>query len=55
MITIGFSPHRIEALPFMREQMEKHELIGLEDAPSPHFHAMLCGEVSIDDYVFDST
>jgi hypothetical protein len=52
-ITFGFSPHRIEALPFMREQMEKHELIVLEDAPSPFFQDMLHGDMSIDEYVME--
>lgn len=56
MITIGFSSHHLEALPYIREHMEKHQVIVLEEPPSPHLQAMLDGSISISDYImeFDS-
>lgn len=53
MITIGFSSHRIEALPFARREMGRHQIIVLEEPPSPRFPAMLEGELSIGDYMLD--
>jgi len=53
MITIGFSSHHVEALPYIRAQMEKHEVIVLEEPPSPHFRAMLHGAIPIEDYVME--
>jgi len=56
MITIGFSSHHIEALPYIHAQMERHQVIVLEEPPSPRLPAMLDGRISIDDYTleFDS-
>jgi hypothetical protein len=56
MVTIGFSSHHLEALPYIREHMERHQVIVLEEPPSPHLHAMLDGSISISDYImeFDS-
>jgi len=51
MITIGFSSHHAEALPYARVQMEQHQLIVLEEAPSPSFLDMLNGRVPIDEYM----
>ncbi len=51
MITIALSPHHAEALPSARQHMEQHQLILLEDAPSPHFSDMLQGRFPIDDYI----
>ncbi len=53
MITIGFSSHHVETLPLVREQMEKHQAIVLEEPPSPHFPAMLSGTLSINDYIVE--
>jgi hypothetical protein len=53
MITIGFSSHHAEALPFARYHMEQHQLIVLEDPPSPHFADMLRGRLSVDDYIME--
>jgi len=53
MITIGFSSHHIEALPFIHRQMERHQVIVLEEPPSPHFSGMLNGTISIDDYAME--
>ena len=56
MITIGFSSHHLEALPYIREHMERHQVIVLEEPPSPHLQAMLDGSISISEYImeFDS-
>jgi hypothetical protein len=51
VITIGLSSHHVESLPHIREQMERHQRILLEDVPSPHFAAMLGGDISIGDYL----
>jgi hypothetical protein len=53
MITIGFSSHQVEALPFIHRQMERHQVIVLEEPPSPNFPGMLKGTISIDDYVME--
>jgi hypothetical protein len=53
MITIGFSSHRVEALRFAREQMERHQTIILEDPPSPGFDQMLDGTIALDDYLLE--
>ena len=56
MITIGFSSHHLEVLPYIREHMERHQAIVLEEPPSPHLQAMLDGSISISEYImeFDS-
>jgi hypothetical protein len=51
MITIGFSSHHAEVLPYARRQMEQHQIIVLEEAPSPNFLDMLDGRLSIDEYM----
>lgn len=51
MITIGFSSHHVESLPYAKNQMERHQVIVLEEAPLPEFHEMLEGRLPIDDYV----
>ena len=53
MITIGFSSHHVEALPFIRAQMEKHQVIVLEEPLSPHLLAMLNGTISINEYAME--
>jgi len=51
MITIGFSSHHAEVLPYARLQMQQHQIIALEEAPVPQFVAMLDGKLSIDEYM----
>ena len=51
MITIGFSSHHAEALPYARRQMEQHQIIVLEEAPLPEFLDMLDGRLPIDEYM----
>jgi len=53
MITIGFSSHQVEALPFIHRQMEEHQVIVLEEPPSPNFPGMLNGTILIDDYIME--
>jgi hypothetical protein len=52
-ITIGFSSHHPETLPFALEQMERHRIIVLEEPPSPQFIPMLSGQLGIDDYLME--
>jgi hypothetical protein len=53
MITIGFSSHHVEALPYIGEQMERHTVIVLEEPSSPNFSAMLQRTISISDYIME--
>jgi len=53
MITVGFSSHHVEALPYAREQMERHQTIILEDPPSPSFDQMLESTTPLDDYLLE--
>ena len=54
MITIAFSSHHAETLPFAGREMARHGLIVLEEPPSPKFSSMLEGRVSIDEYMLES-
>ncbi|ACA59634.1 hypothetical protein Daud_1123 [Candidatus Desulforudis audaxviator MP104C] len=51
LITIGFSPHRVEVLEHMAREMEGHDLILLEEPPDPVFQEMLAGRMKIEAYV----
>ncbi len=53
-ITIGFSSHRIEVIPFAKRLMEDHDVIITEEAPDPKFLAMLNKKISIVEYLSDS-
>jgi hypothetical protein len=53
MLTIGFSSHHAETLPFALRYMEQHQVIVLEEPPSLHFLDMLEGALSIDDYIME--
>ncbi len=50
-ITIGFSIHRPEIIPLTADLMRQHEVIFLEEPPASGFRRMLCGAMSIDDYL----
>ncbi len=50
-VTIGLSLHRPEMLPVISRQLQKHEVIFLEEPPVPEFTDMLCGDLSIDHYL----
>ncbi|MEW6416976.1 MAG: hypothetical protein AB1480_02515 [Nitrospirota bacterium] len=51
LITIGFSSHRVESLPFVRKLIEDHDVIIIEEAPNPRFVDMLNGKLTIEDYL----
>jgi len=51
LITIGFSSHRVESIPFAVKLMEDHDVIILEEIPNPEFILMLKRKISIDAYV----
>ena len=53
MITIGFSSHRAEIIPFVRQIMGQHQIIVLEEPPHPKFADMLNGNLSIADYLME--
>jgi hypothetical protein len=50
-ITIGYSTHRMESLPFAAKLMAHHDTIVLEDSPTPDFEDMLKKEITIEQYV----
>ncbi len=50
-LTIVYSNHRPETLPFAANLMRRHQAVVLEDPPDPNFDAMLSGAYSIDSYV----
>ncbi len=54
MITIGFSSHRAEIIPFAQPMMEQHQIIVLEEPPHPKFADMLNGNLSIADYLMET-
>ena len=54
MITIAFSSHRVETIPFARQMMEEHEIIVLEEPSHPKFTDMLNGNLSISQYLMEA-
>lgn len=50
-ITIGFTSHRIETLTYAKRLMEKHDIIIIEEAPTPNFVNMLNKKISIAKYI----
>jgi hypothetical protein len=53
-VTIGFSSHRPETLPFMAQAMENHDVIVLEEPPNASFTAMLEGKLPIAEYLLET-
>lgn len=51
MITVSLSSHRIEILDLARREMERHDLILMEEPPHPDFHRMLRGELDVREYI----
>lgn len=51
MVTIAFTSHRVETIPFAKKLMERHDAIILEEAPTANFGLMLAKKMSITDYV----
>lgn len=54
LITIGFSTHRPETLPFAAEQMQSHEAILLEEPETQGFEQMLKDNLSIENYLCET-
>ncbi|MFO8084249.1 MAG: hypothetical protein R6U27_08030 [Desulfobacterales bacterium] len=50
-ITIGYSTHRTESLSFAAGLMASHDVIILEDPPTPGFEDMLKSKMGIDEYL----
>ncbi|MGQ9689637.1 MAG: hypothetical protein ACUVXF_12775 [Desulfobaccales bacterium] len=53
VITIGFSSHRLEILPVIKEEMSRHQAIALEEPPEADFQDFLTGTISAADYLAD--
>jgi len=51
VITAAFSTHRLEVLKEAEARMRAHDTIALEEPPHSLFPAMLCGDVTIEDYL----
>jgi hypothetical protein len=54
MITIAFSSHRVETIPFARQMMEEHRIIVLEEPSHPKFTDLLNGNLSISQYLMET-
>ncbi|RLG57338.1 MAG: hypothetical protein DRN88_02735 [Candidatus Hydrothermarchaeota archaeon] len=50
-VMVALSSHRVEALKFIKEEMEKYHAIILEEAPNPWFKPMLQSKISIRHYL----
>jgi hypothetical protein len=51
LITIGFSPHRIETLPFAEKLMKEHDVIVLEEPYNEMFFSFLENKISLEEYI----
>lgn len=51
LITIGFSPHRIETLFFAEKLMKEHDIIILEEPYNEMFYAFLEDKISLKEYL----
>lgn len=51
LLTIGFSSHRIEMIPFAKKLMGNHDVIITEEAPDPNFSSMLNKKIPILEYI----
>jgi hypothetical protein len=54
LLTIAFSPHRIETLSFAQKLMQEHDFIILEEPKNPLFYDFLENKVSLEDYLKSS-
>jgi len=50
-ITIGYTSHSIETIPYVKRLMEGHDLIITEEAPAPGFSLMLNKKIPIKKYI----
>ena len=53
-VTVGFSSHRPETLPYVAAWMRRHDIVVLEEPPNELFEKMLRRETSVDDYLADT-
>ncbi|WP_038056212.1 hypothetical protein [Thermodesulfobacterium hydrogeniphilum] len=51
LVTVAFSPHRVETLPFAEKLMSQHDIIILEEPPNKLFQNFLKEEISIEEYL----
>ncbi|MDF2953137.1 MAG: hypothetical protein OD816_000382 [Thermodesulfobacterium sp.] len=51
LITLGFSPHRIETLPLAEKLMKEHDIIILEEPYNELFFSFLENKISLETYV----
>lgn len=51
LITLGFSSHRMEVLPYEQEEMWRHDAIVLEEAPEPGFIDVLSKRADLGAYL----
>jgi hypothetical protein len=51
LVTIGFSSHRMEVIPFAKRLMENHDVIIIEENTNPKFITMLNKKISINEYL----
>ena len=49
--TLGLSIHRPEMIPFIAQEMRRHEAVFLEEPPDANFDKMLAGTMAVDDYL----
>lgn len=53
LITVGLSSHRLEVIPYARQEMVQHDAIILEEAPEADFPALLAGDLQVEEYLAD--
>ena len=51
LVTVAFSPHRVETLPFAEKLMSQHDIIILEEPSNKLFPNFLKEEISIEEYL----
>ncbi|MEJ2673538.1 MAG: hypothetical protein P8168_15375, partial [Deltaproteobacteria bacterium] len=53
LITLGFSSHRLEVLPYEQEAMWRHDAVVLEEPPEPGFIEVLSKNLDLETYLED--
>ena len=51
ILALAFSSHRLETLPLAERLMHAHDLVLIEEPPSPDFGRMLSRELQVDEYL----
>lgn len=54
LLTIGFTSHRIEIIPFISDLIKTHDLVIIEEAPNQKFVEMLRKDISIGEYISEA-